>query len=302
MQTLSASDASGDDDTRRERQSKNAEEACGSKVFEVTELLEHILLQLPWKDLFVCQAVCQRFRDVVEESVLLRQKMFLLPREPLVQRSLEPAYDAATVVQALPCQISLGPLSCFWSICPALKKGPARRKGPFRNKPRALEVVCSLTPPARLADDAVAVSSWNKLYLTNPPVTQVWASLRWKVAKDAETWAVCEYDGLQPLRDPRGFTIEKVLHASLHHEAGRIAVEGSWIPLGDEDAFARDCKTSLEVVEKLEGELGAKAKFDGGIVRFFTDVGARELQTMYKKLMNSSRITVDGCPVAVQSD
>lgn len=46
-------------------------------VLETTELLESILVYLPFKELFVIQRVSRRFRDVIASSNQLQTKMFL---------------------------------------------------------------------------------------------------------------------------------------------------------------------------------------------------------------------------------
>ncbi|KAK1071784.1 hypothetical protein LTR12_008581 [Friedmanniomyces endolithicus] len=48
-------------------------------VFMTTELLEHILMHLPLKELSVAQGACRRFREVVTTSAKLQQKLSLRP-------------------------------------------------------------------------------------------------------------------------------------------------------------------------------------------------------------------------------
>jgi len=48
-------------------------------VFMTTELLEHIFMHLPLKELSVAQGACRRFREVVTTSAKLQQKLFLRP-------------------------------------------------------------------------------------------------------------------------------------------------------------------------------------------------------------------------------
>ena len=51
--------------------------AARNAVFNTTELLESILIRLPYKDLFVLQRVSHKFKDVISGSVRLQQRMFL---------------------------------------------------------------------------------------------------------------------------------------------------------------------------------------------------------------------------------
>ncbi|KAF2167728.1 hypothetical protein M409DRAFT_53702 [Zasmidium cellare ATCC 36951] len=219
----------------------NTSYSARQQVFQATELMEHILLQLPWKDLFVCQSVSRQFRDAVMGSTLIQQKMFLLPVSPAPSSGLQ--------------------------ICPALQRRPnRRRKDIFKHLPQEPEVICSIKPPT---DGGDLTSSWSRLYLTNPPVKEIWAGLCWKVAGEDGAWGLGHYSGVRPIYDPEGFTIGKMLHATLRDERGRLDAEASWFAVGQEDEFMRGCgKKVLGVVEKLERSLGAKARFEAGTVRF----------------------------------
>lgn len=46
-------------------------------VFNTAELLEQIFLHLPAKTIYGSQRVCRQFRDIVQMSVELQQKLFL---------------------------------------------------------------------------------------------------------------------------------------------------------------------------------------------------------------------------------
>ncbi|KAK5697849.1 hypothetical protein LTR97_006807 [Elasticomyces elasticus] len=50
-------------------------------VLLTTELLEHILSQLPMKDLLLAQRVSRKWRDVIAQSKELQQQLFMLPIE-----------------------------------------------------------------------------------------------------------------------------------------------------------------------------------------------------------------------------
>ena len=67
-----------------------------SAVFATTELLENILIQLPWKQLFPVQRVCRKFHDVTSGSIRLQQRMFLrscVPVESWTLRSRGPVLE-----------------------------------------------------------------------------------------------------------------------------------------------------------------------------------------------------------------
>ena len=55
-----------------------ASTSAWSTVFGTYELLEHILLAVPFHDLFVCQRVARSWRDVIRRSNNIQQEMFLL--------------------------------------------------------------------------------------------------------------------------------------------------------------------------------------------------------------------------------
>ena len=48
-------------------------------AFNTTEVLEHIVLQLPTVDILLSQRVCSRWREVIMASVTLRRLLFLSP-------------------------------------------------------------------------------------------------------------------------------------------------------------------------------------------------------------------------------
>ena len=50
-----------------------------TKVFDVAELLEHILSHLPMKDILLAQRVSKQFRHAIKNSLTLQRKLFYLP-------------------------------------------------------------------------------------------------------------------------------------------------------------------------------------------------------------------------------
>ncbi|KAK5680167.1 hypothetical protein LTS10_007094 [Elasticomyces elasticus] len=60
---------------------QSTRQAAINAVFLTTELLEGILHQLPMKDLLLAQRISRRFRDVIGQSVILQQDLFMQPRE-----------------------------------------------------------------------------------------------------------------------------------------------------------------------------------------------------------------------------
>lgn len=56
-----------------------AESVTAAKVFDVTELLEATLLELPSKDLLFAQKVCRRWKDVIDASTPIQKALFFKP-------------------------------------------------------------------------------------------------------------------------------------------------------------------------------------------------------------------------------
>ncbi|KXS94196.1 hypothetical protein AC578_3326 [Pseudocercospora eumusae] len=54
-------------------------QSAASRVCNITELLEAILLQLPTRDLLFAQWVCKQWQAVIEGSVSLKKALFLMP-------------------------------------------------------------------------------------------------------------------------------------------------------------------------------------------------------------------------------
>jgi hypothetical protein len=52
---------------------------AAQQVFDITELLEAILLELPIKDLLFAQKICRRFKAVIEDSTSLQKALFFQP-------------------------------------------------------------------------------------------------------------------------------------------------------------------------------------------------------------------------------
>ncbi|KAI7234311.1 hypothetical protein KC330_g4906 [Hortaea werneckii] len=51
----------------------------GQQVWDISELLEHILLQLPMRDLLLAQRVSRRFKAVIDSSDKIQQALFFKP-------------------------------------------------------------------------------------------------------------------------------------------------------------------------------------------------------------------------------
>ena len=48
------------------------------RVFQIPEMLEVILYELPTKDLLLSKAVCKMWRDTIDSSVKLQKALFMI--------------------------------------------------------------------------------------------------------------------------------------------------------------------------------------------------------------------------------
>lgn len=153
-------------------------------VLDTTELLEAILVCLPFKDLFVIQRVSRRFHDVIAGSTQLQEKMWLRPysssfkRESLTLRTRNPIPQGET--------FELPPNYDERELLPASKG--------LTNVIRQHIVLADITPLAEpayfrtlrerlfLADSEIRLDfsrlhrmtgSWRKLLITDPPCEEV---------------------------------------------------------------------------------------------------------------------------------
>lgn len=70
---------------KRKYQAEKARATARHEVFTTTELLEHILLQLPPKDLLFAEQICKDFGTVMRGSVKIQRALFFQP-EPLTKK------------------------------------------------------------------------------------------------------------------------------------------------------------------------------------------------------------------------
>lgn len=64
-----------------------------SAVLGTYELLEHILLELPLRDLFVVQSVSSAWKNIINRSEAIKKRMFLLPGGPAIQPVKRSGFD-----------------------------------------------------------------------------------------------------------------------------------------------------------------------------------------------------------------
>lgn len=83
------------------------EPSAASKVFEVVELLEHILNNLECHQLFAMQRVNHSFRNVIRGSKQLQRLMFLAPpvTDPCINAEMNPIAKRLPIFRHFACSI-----------------------------------------------------------------------------------------------------------------------------------------------------------------------------------------------------
>ncbi|KAK4613317.1 hypothetical protein CLAFUW4_09145 [Fulvia fulva] len=167
--------------------------ASTTKVLEVSELRERILLTLPVQDLFVLQRVCKNWQATMKTSITISQKMFLQPMGPTLQSSSDGVFESH--------RITMNPVSKVYqyerkvlaknddasrfhkiSIGLRLPVGHGRRRYAWPGLPSGSSVE----------------HSWRNMLLTQPPI--------FKVSIQYQDWREGGTDD-SSLRCPTGVTI-----------------------------------------------------------------------------------------------
>ncbi|KAK3638693.1 hypothetical protein LTR56_006700 [Elasticomyces elasticus] len=152
-------------------------------VLLTTELLEHILNQLPMKDLLLAQRVSPEWRDVICQSPLLQQQLFFLPRrEEFVWNLTLPDAETGSAhtlkrlsaisyrqtPEQFPDVIHAGEINEMLAqqveLYNLFRSAEAGDKMPHREN---LQLDCKL-----LTFDC-PTASWRKMLLTQPPVQNI---------------------------------------------------------------------------------------------------------------------------------
>lgn len=72
-----------------------------SRVFDITELLESILLELSIREILAVKPVTRSWKCLIERSVLIRRKTFHSPNRRIMQRSNQPDLEYLSTVMSL---------------------------------------------------------------------------------------------------------------------------------------------------------------------------------------------------------
>lgn len=179
------------------------------KVFDVNELLEAVLLNLPFQDMFKAKAVCKSWKALIDSSPELRRAMFLAPSGSIIQPMKDEAHCGPSNIYNIPNALqskAFEPLPMFTIT-----------ERPFCEKdyvPTSWEHHIFESPLPKHLDSArmkhtfrwkideekmLAVpTACRHMYLTQPPVFAVTLSLK----RLASHWA-----NIATITDKRGITI-----------------------------------------------------------------------------------------------
>lgn len=119
-----------------------------AKVFDVVEMLEHVLLDLPMLDLLLAQRVNKQFKSTIEGSMKIQQALFFTP----VSDSGDPSWA----------EVTLNPLLCFTY--------PIEKRCAAYGEPQALFVL-TVRPQALHRQS----SAWRMLRIQPPKVYLAYA-------------------------------------------------------------------------------------------------------------------------------
>ncbi|KAK0786877.1 hypothetical protein LTR59_010517 [Friedmanniomyces endolithicus] len=204
-------------------------------VFMTTELLEHIFMHLPLKELSVAQGACRRFREVVTTSAKLQQKLFLRPS-------------------------ALG-LTEKWTMF--VVENPEKEDG--------LELIrlhgngeeydffgpqCYVFERATYHDDhgskfvLLDAAFWKNMYLTDQPCKIAGGYMYWSIGTTPPMSGSIK--GNANMEAPLGFTIGSLLNAILGTELDRL-----WYFHGHKDVTLRKT-TAGKLLTRLEKKTGLK--------------------------------------------
>jgi hypothetical protein len=163
------------------------------KLIGTTELCEQILGHLSCTELCRAKRVCKRFRDVIDDTLMLQQKLFLkpyneaLPEGPV--KTNDPWHSMYNFHPLLTSNIAPNPQSDF-----RIELWPLRDHDPNDIRIYSGGTFPSMDRLIQTFEDASGVSddsSLHKMYLSNPPLKEISLSLMipcWCSARKCMSW------------------------------------------------------------------------------------------------------------------
>ncbi len=186
-----------------------------SEVFAVTELLEHIIVQLPIKDIFAnATRVAHFWKNVIDKSTTIRRKMFLESHSSVMvpdeykssfPGSLGPGYSTGVLelnnalqdLSAKDREILPDAIYPLWHV-----EGDCIKLHGYEHPKWAISIRRS-TNPAPLRDESPKdiTPSWHSMYISNPPISVV------RLSVSASNYRQrYPYEGDCTIRDSQGVT------------------------------------------------------------------------------------------------
>ncbi|CAK4031985.1 hypothetical protein AC579_8093 [Lecanosticta acicola] len=148
-----------------------------SKVFQTYELLERILLFLPFHDRFVVQRTCRTWRSLIHRSKIIRQEMYLAPAgSPL--KPIEDAYNVyagrtRSLYRPTPVRLNLA-AEVLGLINEPSGRGHRIPLATFGVSDQNLFLQFDIKGmPVYETKIAHEAASWRRMLLTQPPITAV---------------------------------------------------------------------------------------------------------------------------------
>lgn len=171
--------------------------AAGPKVAGIAELLEHILLHLPMRDLLLAQRVSRMFKEVIDNSDTIQRALFFvpeLPPTPLLETDVRvnplladeksyisiPLYQTERNLDIEPAFIE----RAGWNLqklravkCEVSTSTEYSRTIPINSV--RVGITLGRLPGTACKDRVEAVGqsvhgSWRRMYLTQPPLNTWW--------------------------------------------------------------------------------------------------------------------------------
>ncbi|KXT13584.1 hypothetical protein AC579_8093 [Pseudocercospora musae] len=143
-----------------------------SKVLSTVELLEQILLGIRWNELFVLQRVSSTWRDVIQESVLVREKMYILAIEAPLQPTTSLHYyaDSMKRITYRSDKLDTNPATKFYGSSDAGLQNPLALWA-VRDLSNFIQFSIGVEgTPEGLPNET---ASWRQMLLTKPPLPAI---------------------------------------------------------------------------------------------------------------------------------
>lgn len=238
-----------------------ATEAARRAVFQTSELIENIIVHLPVRTIFEIQRVSKGFRDSIEKSPSIRDKLFLSKRDQPMTKVMVYGYQhIAAILNPL-----FEPLSRIAAAYHRIQRTPTlaeRASGGGRDDERH-GVVVAHTMHATLE------SSIMDTFLLDKPFTIRMASLEFRAGKDGP----CIFIDQGLIKVGEDWTLRDIIRAVLSKRCDlavmsaraaqkyRRAREDEHSPqlVGPRDSTRRKLQMPLRRLDALEYELNSNA-------------------------------------------